>query len=189
MVDFKKKLSRGNIEKKIVPTDIYDNLDRRSVTGPLRPAQSKILDEWYREKQNEKDLIIKLHTGEGKTLIGLLILQSKLNQNAGPCVFICPNIYLSQQVALEATKFGIPFCQIERDNELPNDFLEEGKILITHIQKLFNGKSKFGIDNHFVQIGCIIIDDSHACIDTIKDSFTIRLKKEHSLYNSILSLF
>lgn len=189
MVDFKKRLSRGDIEKKIVPIDIYNNLDRRSVTGPLRPAQNKILEDWYSSKQHEKDLIIKLHTGEGKTLIGLLILQSKINQNQGPCVFICPNIYLSQQVAEEAAKFGIPFCQIQSDNELPNDFIEGKKILITHIQKLFNGKSKFGIDNNFVQIGGIILDDSHACIDSIKDSFTIRLKRDHVLYNTIISLF
>lgn len=189
MVDFRKKLTKGDIEKKINPLDIYDTLDRRSVTGPLRPAQSKILDEWFKTKQYVKDLIIKLHTGEGKTLIGLLILQSKINQNIGPCVFICPNIYLSQQVALEATKFGIPFCQIQEDNELPNDFIDGRRILITHVQKLFNGKSKFGIDNSFVSIGCIILDDSHACIDSIKDSFTIRISKDHKLYEQILCLF
>ena len=85
MVDFRKKLGKKEVEKKIIPLDIYNELDRRSITGPLRPAQSKILDEWFNHKQKEHNLIIKLHTGEGKTLIGLLILQSKINQGEGPC--------------------------------------------------------------------------------------------------------
>ena len=65
------------------------------------------------------------------------------------------------------------------------------KILITHAQKLFNGKSIFGIGNKFTSVGCIILDDSHACIDSIRNSFTITInKKDNSeLYGSLLSLF
>lgn len=189
MVDFTKKLGKGQIDKKTNPLEIYNSLDRRSVTGPLRPAQSHILEKWYNDSQNNRDLIIKLHTGEGKTLIGLLILQSKINQNQGPCIYVCPNIYLVHQVALEAEKFGIPICMIEDNNALPNDFLDGKKILITHIQKIFNGKSIFGIDNSFIGIGSIILDDSHACIDSIKNSFTIRINREHKLYESFLLMF
>jgi len=189
MVDFKKKLGKGQIDKKTNPLEIYNSLDRRSVTGPLRPAQSQILDNWYSDFQDNRDLIIKLHTGEGKTLIGLLILQSKINQNQGPCIYVCPNIYLVHQVALEAEKFGIPICMIEDNYGLPNDFLDGKKILITHIQKIFNGRSIFGIDNSFIGVGSIILDDSHACIDSIKNSFTIRINRDHKLYESFLLMF
>lgn len=48
MIDFRKKLGKKEVEKKINPLEIYDELDRRSVTGPLRPVQYKILDEWCR---------------------------------------------------------------------------------------------------------------------------------------------
>jgi replicative superfamily II helicase len=189
MVDFKKKLGKTQIEKKTDPIEIYNSLDRSSVTGPLRPAQSKILSDWYSERQEDKDLIIKLHTGEGKTLIGLLILLSKINQNQGPCLYICPNIYLVMQAANEAQKFGIPYCLLDADNQLPNDFLVGNKILITHVQVLFNGKSKFGLDHKYIEVNNIILDDSHACIDAIRNSFTIRIKREHELYNTILSMF
>src|SRR5436190_19279722 len=150
MVDFKKKLSKGAIDKKKNPLEIYDTLDRSSVTGPLRPAQKHILDSWFSNFTNSRDLVIKLHTGEGKTLIGLLILQSKINIDAKPCLYICPNKYLVQQVSQEAEKFGIPYCLIEESNDLPNEFLEGRKILITHVQKVFNGKSIFGINNNSV---------------------------------------
>lgn len=65
MVDFTKKLGKKDLPKKVNLLEIYDTLDRRSETGPLRPAQAHILQEWFAEHNNDKDLITKLHTGEG----------------------------------------------------------------------------------------------------------------------------
>ena len=191
MIDFKKKLNQSTIDKKINPVEIYSTLDRKSVAGPLRPAQKNILDNWFDNYLDVKDLIIKLHTGEGKTLIGLLILQSKINSTKKPCLFVCPNIYLVEQVSEEAKKFGIPTCIIDNSNQIPNEFLEGKKILITHFQKVFNGKSIFGTGNNFIETECIILDDSHACIDSIKSSFSIKITKSKSeqLYNSLKNLF
>ena len=62
---------------------IYDGLDRASDKGPLRPAQKAILAEWHEHRRDSKDVIVKMHTGQGKTLIGLLILQAKLNEDLG----------------------------------------------------------------------------------------------------------
>ncbi len=101
---------------------------------------------------------------------------------------MCPNKYLATQVCQEARKFGIPFTEISQSNELPDDFLSGSKILITHIQKIFNGKSKFGLANKSVDVGAIVIDDSHACIDAIRNSLTIKISKDHDLYSSILML-
>jgi hypothetical protein len=189
MVDFNKRLKKSNIEKKINPSEIYNLLDRRSETGPLRPSQEEILKDWYENRVNEKDHIIKLHTGDGKTLIGLLILQSKLNSGKGPCVFVCPNIYLAKQVIAEAKKFGINHCYIGENNLLPDEFIDGQSILITYVQKIFNGKSIFGINNNSTKIGAIILDDSHACIDSIINSLTIKIKQSNSLYTEIINLF
>lgn len=190
MVDFSKRLNKKKIEKKVNPIDIYETVDRKSDTGPLRPAQTEILESWYNQRKEERDLIVKLHTGEGKTLVGLLILQSVINSNEGPCLYVCPNIYLVSQVCAEAEKFGIGYCTIGKEG-IPNDFISGEKILITHAQKLFNGLSIFGTNNSFTKVGTIILDDSHTCIDTIKDAFSISIdKKENTnLYNSLVSLF
>ena len=135
MVDFSKRLIKKKIEKKVNPIDIYETVDRKSDTGPLRPAQTEILESWYNQRKEERDLIVKLHTGEGKTLVGLLILQSVINSNEGPCLYVCPNIYLVSQVCAEAEKFGIGYCTIGKEG-IPNDFISGEKILITHAQKL-----------------------------------------------------
>ena len=192
MVDFKKKISLKSKSKITNPIELYNTLDRKSIAGPLRPVQVYALDEWYNNRKDEKDLIIKLHTGEGKTLIGLLLLQSALNLGEGPCIYVCPNIYLVGQVCEEAEKFGIPFCIVNNDNNMiPDEFSSGDKILITHAHKIFNGKSIFGIGNNFVRAGTIILDDSHACIDVLKDSFTITINrdKNETIYGKILTLF
>ena len=191
MIDFKKKLNSTKVARKTEPCELYSTLDRKSVAGPLRPAQEYILKEWYERHHDDRDLIIKLHTGEGKTLIGLLLLQSMINSKNGPCLYICPNLYLTTQVCSEAEKFGIPYCVIENNNHIPDEFFCGDKILITHAHKVFNGKSIFGIDNNHINVGTVILDDSHACIDVIKEAQTINIKRsEHEdVYSKIISLF
>ncbi len=191
MIDFKKKLNNKNPEKKTNPIEIYDQLDRSSTAGPLRSTQEKVLEDWYLNRFSDQDVIVKLHTGAGKTLIGLLMLQSKLNSGKGPCVFVCPNIYLAEQVERDAKKFGIPVCKIDESRVIPEQFTESQSILVTHAQKTFNGKTKFGLDNSSMEIGAMVLDDSHACIDVIKQSFTVELKRgdHEGLYKKFLQLF
>lgn len=189
MVDFKKKLGLKSIEKKVDPVEIYDELDRRSETGLLCPVQREILTNWWLNRKDDKDLVLKLHTGQGKTLIGLLILQSKLNQKKGPCLYVCPNKYLVKQTCQEAEKFGIGYVTIDSSNSLPDQFLNSEKILITHVQKVFNGKSVFGIGGKFTKVNTIILDDSHACIDFINESFKIKVNNSHILYQRLFQLF
>ena len=65
------------------------------------------------------------------------------------------------------------------------------KILITHAQKVFNGKTIFKLSNSSVRVDTIILDDAHACIDTIKDSFSIVINRSNNknLYEKFLVLF
>lgn len=191
MVDFKKALKNKSVSTQVNPLKIYETLDRKSVAGPLREAQETILSNWYKSNRDNRDSIIKLHTGEGKTLIGLLILQSLINSKEGPCLYICPNIQLVEQVKEEAQKFGISYCDIDSDNELPREYLTGEKVLITHSQKVFNGLTKFNSRNLGHNYGTILLDDSHSSVETIKNAYSITIQRHQnqSLYNSFLELF
>lgn len=116
MVDFTKQLNSFEDKEIINPEEIYEQLDRASDKGPLRPAQKDILNNWYTNYQNQKDTIIKLHTGQGKTLIGLLILQSHLNKTKEPVLYLCPNKHLVSQTVQQAKEFGINCCILENGN-------------------------------------------------------------------------
>ncbi|WP_417820320.1 DEAD/DEAH box helicase [Terasakiella sp.] len=186
MVQFRKRLGK-KVEKSTNPSEIYNQLDRASDKGPLRPSQEHVLEEWHKNRTKDKDVIVKLHTGQGKTLIGLLILQSKLNEGKGPALFLCPNKFLAEQTCEQARQFGFKYCTIE--DELPAEFENENAILITHIQKLFNGFSKFKTGARSQDVGTIVLDDSHSCLDSIRKCFTIRINKGEQLYSDLIQIF
>ena len=191
MIDFSKKIGTKPKVKQVNPIEIYNSLDRKTDAGPLRPVQERVLKEWDSNRRDDRNLIVKLHTGEGKTLIGLLMLQSLLNEKGEPCLYLCPNDYLVGQTCLEAEKFGINVCRFSDfvKNIIPVDFLNGKKILVTTVQKMFNGKTVFGLNAHFTKIGSVLLDDSHACIESIKSSFSIRIKSDNDLYDNLLNLF
>lgn len=189
-IDFSKRSQNKSIEKKTHPCEIYGTLDRHANKGPLRiPVQNTILNRWYDEYQNRKDVILKLPTGEGKTIIGLLILQSKINQKKGSSLYLCPNKYLAEQVKTQADEFGIPYCSIGQEG-LPEDFMNGEKILITHAQMLFNGRStNFGIENKSVEVENIVLDDAHSCIEVIKSACKFLVPRTSECYTELLQLF
>ena len=187
MVDFRRRLGKPRRVRFTDPVAIYDTLDRASDKGELRKAQEAVLKQWYENAIDQKDVILKMHTGQGKTLVGLLMLQSKLNACKGPALYLCANKFLVNQTCAQAKQFGIAICTAEPD--LPTDFLEGKSILVTSVHKLFNGLTKFGLGNRAHEVGAIVIDDAHACVDTIRQAFVMRLEKGDPAYASIRDLF
>ena len=187
MVDFKKRLAGKQVQKPVDPIPLYDNLDRAHDKGPLRPAQVSVLKDWFAHHQSTRDVIVKLHTGQGKTLIGLLMLQSRLNASKGPTVYLCPDNFLINQTCEQAKQFGISTCKAEPD--LPDAFLNGEKILVTSVQKLFNGLTKFGLRRKSIEIGALLMDDAHACSDIIRESCRIRIPADEPAYEALKALF
>ena len=187
MVDFRKKLVGKHTEKVIDPVKLYETLDRAHDKGPLRPAQEAVLCEWFQRSGASRDMIIKLHTGQGKTLVGLLLLQANLNASKGRSLYLCPNNFLVLQTCEQARQFGIPTCIADRD--LPEEFLSAEKILVTSVQKLFNGCTQFGLDLKSQVVGTFLIDDAHACADRIRESCRIRIPHGEPAYDALRTLF
>ena len=187
MVDFRKKLADKKVRRPTDPIELYETLDRAVDKGPLRPAQASVLKKWFENRKNERDLIVKLHTGQGKTLIGLLTLQSRINEGFGPCLYLCPNNYLVDQTVAQAKKFGISTCEAAAD--LPEEFLAGKTILVASVQKLFNGLTKFGLHNNSVAVHTLLMDDAHACSDTIRNACKIRIERSEQAYTELLDLF
>jgi len=165
--------------------------------GYPRDVQTEVWKQWF-EKRNEKNTIIKMNTGSGKTVVGLTILQSCLNEKKGPAVYIAPDNYLVQQVCSEAEKLGIRVASDiiddagERIHKGEEDylFLTGKAVFVTNIHKLINGKSVFGMrGSNNVKIGSVVVDDVHACLDAIVNQHTIFIESTHRLYGEILEIF
>jgi replicative superfamily II helicase len=187
MVDFKKRLRTSGKRETLDPVALYDSLDRASDKGPLRPVQEYVLSRWHTELRKQRDLIVKLHTGQGKTLIGLLMLQSQLHESREPVLYLCPNHFLVDQTCSQARQFGITVKTADED--LPHEFLDGQAILVTTAHKLFNGLTKFGVGTTSLSLGTVLMDDCHTCIDVIKHACSITLSSDTAPYKEILRLF
>ena len=199
MVDFKEMIGEKPKNKEPNPLEIFKRLDKSSGKEYLRPNQKAILLQWYEKHSEKKDIVVKMHTGQGKTLVGLLMLQSYMNSGHGPALYLCPNNYLVSQIVEEAKAFGISVVEFTGSGSPPPlEFKNSEAILVATCNKLFNGKSVFGVtgsDREQVKIGSIVMDDAHKCLAIIKDSFSIKINKkideggENQAYKKFLNLF
>jgi hypothetical protein len=173
--------SRGPL---IDPAEIFASLP---ATFPyLRDVQGQVLRAWF-VRRDEADLLIKMNTGGGKTLVALLCLQSCLNELKGPALYLAADRYLVTQARREALSQGFHVVSDPEDS----DFTSSRAICITTAQRLFNGRSVFGLADTGIRrpIGAVVIDDAHACLNIIRSQFTASIPVTSSAFSELLNLF
>lgn len=194
MADFKKLRSERPKSSPTDPLRIFQRLPKPEHINDLWDSQSEALKLWY-ERRTENDLVIKLNTGGGKTLVGLLIGQSLMNELRQPVLYLCPNNQLVGQTIQKATEVGIAALAYERGpGDLPAEFLNGSRIMVASYAAVFHGRSKFGVlgsGNEPIHIGGVICDDAHAAFSAVRDAFTLSVsKKEHQeLYSELTTRF
>ena len=143
MVNFKELAHQKELNPIVEPRNLFQTLRLNKTFEYLRDVQGDVLDEWY-EHRNRRDIVIKMNTGSGKTLVGLLLLRSRLNEGKGPALYLCPNNHLVSQVRNEADKLGNQACRFRRKQSLfRRNFTESTGVLITNVQKAFQRPFRF----------------------------------------------
>ena len=185
MASLLSKLSGTSKSIPIEPREIFMTLPQKDKRYEYpRDVQSEVWKKWFDNRSN-KNTIIKMNTGSGKTVVGLMILQSCLNEGKGPAVYVVPDKYLAAQVCNEAKQLGI-HAVTDREDYL---YTEKRAILVMPIHALVNGRSVFGMrPSGNYPIGSILLDDVHACLDTIETQFSLRIEYSHNLYKRIIQL-
>jgi len=190
LLDLEKLKKQTSSDVYISPIDLFSLLpEKNKKYDYLRSIQNHVLSQWYDDSNRKnKDTIIKMNTGSGKTIIGLLILYSSLKEGVGPAVYVVPDDYIKEQVKKEADGLGIPNT-FEPEN---TDFQRSRAILIINIQTLINGKSKFGMRREYhrnIKIGAIVIDDVHSALNITDKQFSISIPRSSKIYSDIFNLF
>lgn len=180
------KLNSSVKTKTIEPREIFMTLPSKAPGyGYPRDVQSEVWKKWFNIR-NEKNIILKMNTGSGKTVVGLIMLQSCLNEEKGPAIYVVPDNYLVKQVIDEAKRLGIS-ATVDKDDY---NYSNSKAILVTSIQTIVNGHSYFGMrEGRNYPIGSIIIDDVHACMDKIIDQFMIKIDAETDAYKELIAIF
>lgn len=191
MIDYDALKNKLNTSSQITkPRELYLSMPNKDPKFSYpRDVQAAVWDQWF-ERKGENDLVLKLNTGGGKTLVGLIILLSSIKEGVFPGVYVAPNDVLVNQVKEEAKLLDIQTTSDPRDPQ----FLSGAAILVINTHTLINGRSKFGVDGDNkepIKIGAIIFDDAHACLETIEQQFSIDVPRDKAfdVYEKLLNLF
>lgn len=187
MFDFN-KLDRPVSKKAILdPLEIFaktPNLNH--APNDLWKGQAEALTKWH-ESRSEFDNAIVLNTGAGKSLVGILIAQSLVNENSGPVVYACSTIDLVDQTVKECARLGIP-NSTRAHGSFNNDLFETGNAFcITTYQALFTAMTVFNGDK---APSAVVFDDAHVAERLIRDSFTLTINKSkhQELYTQLVEI-
>ena len=151
----------------------------------MRGAQIEACEE-LTNRRKEKDIILKLSTGTGKTAIGLLYLKSYMDESNEPGVYLCPTVQLVNQVLKEADRLGVPAYSYPRGQSQPHIECTRGNaIVVCTYDKLFNSKSTFNRTDVNLCPCAIVLDDAHAGVEEIRSSFTAQIRQGELLKSLI----
>lgn len=181
----------GRAKKAAAPTDpirIFESLPSLAGTpNDLWRGQYKALSDWHAIR-SKRDTLISLNTGAGKTIVGLLIAQSLVNEGIENVIYLCSTIDLVEQTSKEASQIGIRHTKRVRKRYSNDDFEIGEAFCITTYSALFNGHSS--IRNKYFP-GAIIFDDAHVAESLLRDAFTLRcdVRTDEKMFQEISNLF
>lgn len=187
-LDFGAILAGRGARALIEPSQLYEALPNKAPNyGYLRLVQGQVLEQWH-QRRSQRDVVIKVNTGGGKTIDGLVVLQSLLNEGEGPALYVAPDPFLVKQVLEEAAKLGLATVTDPDDAR----YLRSEAICVVNAYKLVNGKSVFASSRSPrtpAPIGSVVIDDAHAAIATTRAQLSLTLPLGHPAFGALLSLF
>ena len=186
--DFSKLNITGQQAKPTHPIDIFQGA---AITdgniNDLWLGQGDALREWY-ANSDKSDVAVVLNTGAGKTLVGLLIAQSLVNETRRQVVYACSSIQLVEQTATKAEGYGLTAATYYRQKFSQGDSYYRAEApCVTTYQALFNGKSRFRSDD----IAAVIFDDAHTADQILRDQFSLSIARGEmtETFDQILALF
>ena len=193
VVDFNRLRSQQQESTPVDPVKIFLRLPKSPGFDDLWSSQAEALKEWFR-RRDERDIVIKLNTGGGKTLVGLLIAQSILNERKGPVVYLCPTTQLQGQILEQSKQYGIPAVPYPKGEDFSENFLAAKAVMIATYHALFNGHSKFGVSgtaSNPIDLQGIIFDDSHTAFSNMREIFSLSIQRDkfQDLYQELTTLF
>lgn len=191
MVKFRTSSSEAPKPESIVL--MFRDLNRDPSVKYLYSHQDKVLEEYYQNHLQSKDLAIELPTGTGKTLVGLLIAEYRRRALKERIVFLCPTKQLCFQVNEQARRYGIKTALLVGSQSKYNPALfydyQQGKaIAITTYSGVFNTNPRINDPE------VIICDDAHAADNYIADLWTLSISRSThkdlymSLYRALESI-
>ena len=167
------------------PREIFKTLTLRGSIQNIWEPQAEALSEWEKNRATP-DVVIQMNTGGGKTLVGLLIAQSLVNETKGKVLYVCPTNQLVEQVESKASECGISVATYMRSHWQNESVYDSSQgPCITNYAAVFHGKSFF--KEH--DIRGIVFDDAHVAGNFVRGQFTIKLEQNDPAFKEVAELY
>ncbi len=168
--------------REIDPEKLFESLTLRGTVENLWSPQAAALKGWHRQRA-DSDVVIEMNTGGGKTLVGLLIAQSLVNEIQRKVLYVCPTNQLVEQAELKASECGIEVATYMNGVWGQREIAEESRgPCLTNYAAVFNGKSIFERE----RLGGIVFDDAHVAGNTIRSLFALSFDNGSKVYKEIV---
>lgn len=175
MFDFKSLSKATQAEVPATLIGLFGQLDRKATHTSLRPVQVSALNA-LDQQIGQHDIVIKLSTGSGKTVVGLVFAEMMRRRYKGePVVYLCPTTQLADQVVQTGHAIGVQVSTFPSKG-LPYEALSGGSVLVCTYDRLFNSKTTF--ESKAIRPSCFILDDVHAGVERTKQCYTARLPSD-----------
>lgn len=146
----------------------------------LRPWQEKILSFWINKTEDKKLISIKIPTGTGKTLVGLVILEY-YRQKGKSVLYVANDYFLAKNVLQHCDFLNIPAKILESKAKakdkiqrkvIHNEYINEKSIVGITVNKNLLLSRDLSYPN------ILLIDDADNFIPDLRDRFSIKVKRE-----------
>ncbi|NML63479.1 DEAD/DEAH box helicase family protein [Massilia sp. RP-1-19] len=186
MIDFGSLIGAKQEEVVYDLEKFYGALDVKGTHTEPRPAQREAMRA-LTERSGQKDSVLKVSTGAGKTTVGLLYLYGYMRVTGEPVVFLCPTSQLIDQVLEEAARLGIPAkAYLGGETYPPQECARGDAVMVCTYEKLFNARSTFANPKVNLVPHAIVLDDAHAGVENIRKQFTLTVTGE--AYNRLIEV-
>jgi len=159
------------------PEALFADIKQRKSPG-LLSQQADIIRKYMNEAIDLPDVSIQLATGQGKTLIGMLVAEWLRKEKGYRILYLCPTKQLANQVAIQSNdQYGIPaLCftgkQSDYASSAKDEYASGAKIAISTYSALFNTNPYFSDPN------ILIMDDVHQSEGYISSLWSVRLHRD-----------
>ncbi|MGD7191105.1 helicase C-terminal domain-containing protein [Ralstonia pseudosolanacearum] len=175
MFDFTSLVETQGGEVPASLVELFKQLDRKTTHTSLRPAQVAALTALDLQLA-QHDVIMKLSTGSGKTMLGLVYAEMMRRKYKGePVVYLCPTNQLIEQVVATGQAIGVTVSTFEKTG-LPYSAMSGDTVLACTYDRLFTSNTVF--ESKSIRPSAIVLDDVHAGIERVRKYFTVQVPME-----------
>lgn len=167
------------------PLEIFKGLTLRGSVENIWGPQEAALRDWHENRANS-DVVVQMNTGGGKTLVGLLIAQSLVNETGGHVLYVCANNQLIEQTIQKALESGLSLASRYKSQWCDESLFDSGRrFCITNYATVFNGRSVLKDKS----VDAVVFDDAHVAENIMRSHFTVRIKGDTKLFTKITNVF